>query len=280
MQFKTIQVILDSAEQAERISAYACAVARRFGAHLAGVHALRPLRVHPGVPTNLSSELVKTYREGQLAAAENIKQVFLDTARGEDFVSEWRLLPDDRLGMGHALTEQARSADLVIAMQPDEKHDVSDALERVQDLIKGSGRPVLVVPHSGEFEEPGKHLLIGWSATREATRAAHDALGFVGEDTEVTLLWVAPDGRDHNQLAASARDLAVAIDRHGGQVTVDQHARSNLPVGDVLLNEAFERGADMIVTGAYGHSRFYDFVVGATTSHLMRHMTVPVLFSR
>ena len=53
----------------------------------------------------------------------------------------------------------------------------------------------------------------------------------------------------------------------------------DVTVGDILLNEAFERGAELIVTGAFGHSRIYDFVIGATTTRLLESMTAPVLFS-
>ena len=53
----------------------------------------------------------------------------------------------------------------------------------------------------------------------------------------------------------------------------------DISIGDMLENESFERGADLIVTGAFGHSKVYDFVIGATTTHLLESMTSPVLFS-
>ena len=77
----------------------------------------------------------------------------------------------------------------------------------------------------------------------------------------------------------TAKELALAYDRHGIRAEVIERTDDGIAIGSVLENEAFERGADLIVTGAFGHSRVYDFVIGATTTHLLDSMTAPVLFS-
>ena len=74
--------------------------------------------------------------------------------------------------------------------------------------------------------------------------------------------------------------MAAALDRHGFKAEVVQRSKSSAKVTEILEREALERGADLIVTGAFGHSRIYDFVIGAVTLDLMRTAKVPVLFSR
>ena len=77
----------------------------------------------------------------------------------------------------------------------------------------------------------------------------------------------------------TAKELALCYDRHGLSAEVVERVEDGIPVADLLLNESFERSADLIVAGAFGHSRVYDFVIGATTTKLLDSMTAPVLFS-
>ena len=98
-----------------------------------------------------------------------------------------------------------------------------------------------------------------------------------GEKTEI--FWISKVDTKGNYLEDAAREIAVCLDRHGVNVNLSHFKESDLAIGDELLNKASDCGADLIVSGAYGHSRMYDFMVGATTPHLMKHMTVPVLLS-
>ena len=78
----------------------------------------------------------------------------------------------------------------------------------------------------------------------------------------------------------AANDLAAALARHGLQVKVVHRDKDGDKVADVLNHEAFEMGADMVVSGAFGHSRVYDFVIGAATRALLKGAKLPVLFSK
>ena len=130
------------------------------------------------------------------------------------------------------------------------------------------------------FDTFGNKVTIGWSATKEAARAAHDAIPFLTGGGEATLVSVSRSDRPDDTLAASSKQLAAGLDRHGIKTTYQRYPLQSISIGDILLNHASESGADMIATGGFGHSRIYDFVIGATTSHLLEHMTVPVLLSR
>lgn len=279
MSYKTILLCLTNLDNAERLTKTACGVARKFGAHLIGIHIMRMMEVYPDVAVHITAQMTKSFNEEQDKKANEIRDIFQNITGREDFVSEWRAVRAVSAGMSDRLVEHARCADLVIMAQPDRKHDRDDELHIQRDVIEGSGRPVLVIPYAGSFETVGENVLIGWSATKEATRAAHDAIPFVQDGGKATIFWVDRSSRKDSYLAHTGREMAICLDRNGAKANISHRVQKSLSIGDEILNEAADTGVDMIVSGAYGHSRFYDFVVGATTPHLMEHMTVPVLFS-
>lgn len=279
MSNKTILVCLTTTKNAERLMKAACLVARKSNAHLIGLHTLQSIEVYPGIVVDLPRQAVESFDTEQTKQAAEIKQVFDKYTAGEDFISEWRLVKAESAHAADRLAEHALCADLVIIGQADPDTDRADQRNAQEVVIKQSGRPVLVIPSVGNFETIGNHALIGWSATRESSRAMHDAIPMLTGGGKATILWVSHSDKDAAYLETTAHAAAGMLDRHDINATVAHWQNTKIAIADALLNEAFDRGADMIVTGAYGHSRFYDFVIGATTTGLLDHMTVPVLFS-
>ncbi len=280
MSFKTIVVCLTTEANAERLTKAACHLARRFDAHLIGFHTRQTMLIHPGVAVHLTPESIQAFQDAQTRQAEQIREVFMRETAKETFPNEWRLVNADAGSASGQIIEQARLADLVVMSQADPDHDRADQSDIQRDVIQGCGRPVVVIPNIGSYEQFGDRVMIGWSATREATRALHDAIPFLRDKGgEATVMWVSHTERDANHLGPSAAEVASGLERHGIRTTVGHWENTDIKIGDALLNEASETGANMIVTGAFGHSRFYDFAIGATTTHLLKHMTMPVLFS-
>lgn len=279
MTYKTILVCLTTEFYAERLTKAACMLARKYNAHLIGLHTMQAAEVYPGIVAELPRPAMDVFDQEQAKQSENIQQMFEKHTSKEDFVSEWRSVKAQTTHVADRLVEHAHCADLVIMAQADIEHDRIDQYKAQEAVIKRAGRPVLVVPSVGDFETIGAHALMGWSATREASRAIHDAIPFVSNGGAATIMWVSHSDKDTAYLETTAHAIANCLNRHDVKVTVAHWQNSQIAIGDALLNEAFERGADMIVTGAFGHSKFYDFVIGATTNHLLEHMTVPVLFS-
>ena len=155
------------------------------------------------------------------------------------------------------------------------------------ELIVGSGRPVLIVPTAGKFSSLGKTVLIAWDGTREASRATHDALPLLAKDAKVKLYHINPHDIGKNPATEVATHLAL----HGIKAEAD-HTYSKIPasetalfgarslkVGDLLLSAASDMGADMLVMGAYSHSRTREMMTGGVTRSILQHMTIPVLMS-
>ncbi|MEM6375989.1 MAG: universal stress protein, partial [Pseudomonadota bacterium] len=197
----------------------------------------------------------------------------------EDFVSEYRLLKAQSKTAADRLIESARAADLVIMSQADKKVDRVDQHGVQRAVIQQSGRPVIVVPLGYAGPDIGRRLLVGWSDTREAARAVHDLIGMAEESAEITLLRVGKGGADEMR-DANMIDVSAALSRHGFAVNLRHLDRAGQTIADVLMDCAFEIGADAIATGAYGHSTAYDFVLGATSQTLLRDMRLPILFSK
>jgi len=144
-------------------------------------------------------------------------------------------------------------------------------------LALGVGRPVLIVPRYGTFETVGERVLVAWNGSREATRAVHDALPLLKLASSVTVLSIDPEHDTGDRIPGA--DIALHLARHGVAAEGMSTVGLDISVGDLLLSRAADLGADLIVMGAYGHSRVRELVLGGATRHILQHMTVPVLMS-
>jgi nucleotide-binding universal stress UspA family protein len=175
-----------------------------------------------------------------------------------------------------------RYADIVVVGQKDPGGEEGVYNRGLPDeLILSLGRPVLVIPHSGEFPAIGERIIVAWDASRLAARAVNDALAFLEVAKEVTVLAVNPktgEGeRGHGDIPSA--DICLHLARHGVRAEAQQMQAEELGVGQVLLSRAIDKGADLMVCGAYGHARWREIVLGGVTRHLLAHMTIPVLMS-
>ena len=137
--------------------------------------------------------------------------------------------------------------------------------------MTSAGVPVLVLPPSYEGDG-GRAALVGWDGSREATRAVHAALPFLQAAERVVLCAIG------TQAAASLEDAARMLRRHEVKVEPEHVAGSDKDAGDKLLAQAAAHGAELLVMGAYGHTRLRELVFGGATRQMLRTATLPVLF--
>lgn len=274
---KTILACLTSEEHADDVLAAAIPLARRHMSHLIGFHTLEALVVYPGVAMHVPDIAYESLAQSQERTSKAIEKVFQDRVRTEDFASEWRSVNAQSTTASDRIVDHARACDLVVMAQADAAVDRVDQHHVQEQVIRQSGRPVLHVPSGYRGDAVGTSVVIGWSPTREAARAVHDAIPLMPKGAEVALVAVSNDAAKGT---GGATEMARALDRHGFKVDVAHRQAAAGDVADVLEREALERGADLIVSGAFGHSRIYDFVIGAATLELLRSAAVPVLFAR
>ena len=142
-----------------------------------------------------------------------------------------------------------------------------------------SGRPVLVVPFTGAAPPVGGTALVAWNGGRESARAANDALPLLSLAREVQVVVIDPEGTDLEGTGLPGAALAEHLARHDIPVETKVLHGAEVDAPNVLLSHAADVNANLIVSGAYGHSRLRETVLGGMTRHLMLHMTAPVLMS-
>lgn len=268
MTYRTILVELTTdAPLAGRLLRVARSLAARFGATLVGMHVTPVIPPIGGLSewaTYIPPEFVEAQREANSAARGRVRTAFEEVC-GADQNAAWREAEGapDRL-----LAAAARAADLVVAGRSENEAVSPGAGEQ---LVVAAGVPVLMVPWHFDADF-GKTVLVGWNGSREATRAAHDALPFLRE-AERVVLCTAGDPAEAGLDAAAAM-----LRRHGVAVEAEATAGSDRVAGEVLLGRADAHGADLVVMGAYGHSRLREIVLGGATRHVLREATLPVLF--
>lgn len=286
MTYRTVLVhVDDSARAAERI-AVAADIARRCGAHLVGAaltgvsrRLYQSARPEADDPT-MALHLAFLRERAQHALAGFTRQ--LEHGAAASF--EARLV-DDEAGAGISL--HARGADLIVLgqIQPDQPAPalMSDFPGYV---LVNAGRPVLIVPYAGQVAAVGREVLVSWNASKEAARALLLALPLLQQAARVHLAVLdAPPGSRALADAQAPEPLAF-LARHGINAELSVHtldarrgARRQRGIGEALLSLATDRSADLLVMGAYGHSRVRESLLGGVTRTVLEAMTIPVLMA-
>lgn len=270
MAFKDILVHVDNGQQAVERVKLAALAAEAGDAHLVGLH----VRWRPDLPPVVAGQLAPDIAEMQArfkqTAAREARAAFDSVAPPAGVTTEWR---DVEGALVDSVLRHARHADLAVVGQAAEEDDNRPLAD---SLVLEVGRPVLVVPYAGRFDTLGQRVLVAWNGSREASRAVHDALPLLKRARRVVVLAVNPDAEMGDLPGA---DLCRHLSRHGVTAVAEQVRADDLEVGEMLLSRAADADADLLVMGAYGRSRLRELVLGGATRHILRHMTVPVLFS-
>jgi nucleotide-binding universal stress UspA family protein len=216
-------------------------------------------------------------RQRDEAAAQAEAAFRAAAARYGGVKAEWRFSNADALG---TVQLNARYSDLVIVGQRerDTERETGIAPEFVDELVLSCGRPVLVVPYAGRFPDVGKRALLAWNASREAMRAMTYALPLLASAARVNVVVFEP-GRPGDHGDEPGADAALYLARHGVKAAVSRYGSPGLDIGSQILSRAADMTVDLIVMGAYGHSRVRELVLGGATRTLLESMTAPVLMS-
>lgn len=274
MSFRDVLVIVDNDPGCASRLDVALALAEAHQAYLTGLHVMPwpATPVYTEIPIPESVDKMQRFDLEQ--AAQRATTLFHERA------GHTTVRTDCRVAEGHVVRMamlHARYADLTVVGQGLDLGPASGELSALpEELALGVGRPVLVVPRYGTFSTVGVRPIVAWNGSREATRAVHDALPLLARAEKVTLLSIDADGSEPRVPGA---DIALHLARHGVTVETTALPGADISVGDLLLSYAADRGADLIVMGAYGHTRLREMVLGGATRHLLRQMTVPVLMS-
>jgi nucleotide-binding universal stress UspA family protein len=224
----------------------------------------------------LATEEVLTERRRALEAAEEaraeqLRRVFERWSMTAGAAAAGASRVDEVGEVGHSLARYgARAALVILGHEPRALHE--DDRAAVKAALLELRRPVLLVP-GGWQGGLGRRVAIAWKPSEQAARALAAAAPILARAERVVALAVQRPGKD------TEPELRRALGSHGLGAALERIEPDGEPAGALLLRRAQEGGADLLVAGAYSHSRAYELVLGGVTRHLLHHAGLPVLMA-
>ncbi len=277
MGYKSILVHINDPRRAVSLIGAAKALGGGSGAHVTALHVL------PHLPSYGANAFGVGAIEAGLVAfrqhAANVREAVEAEAKSQGVAVDFNLFDPGEASVGDCVLDHARVADIVVAGQRDASFDYHRLLDVPDRLVLDAGRPVLMVPHAGRFPVIGKRITIAWNGRREVARAVFDALPILKAADRVRVVWVNPQAEPAKSGDLPGADIATTLARHGVKCETATAVGSDIAAADVILSGLTDDGTDMLVMGAWGHSRLHERVFGGFTRSIFEHMTVPTLLS-
>jgi nucleotide-binding universal stress UspA family protein len=280
MTFKSILVHLANPGRVSQLLAGALALPHDTETHIVGLYIIPPATfVGVGMPGDPVPLIFDDMRRHFQSKADGVRAAFEAQIAKSGCRAEWRQIDVASSSVLKVLLANARTADIVVAGQADPGGPFSDEMDFPDMLALDGGRPVLIVRYQASMDFTGQRVLIAWNGRREAARAVFDALPILQRATAVRVVAAKASDERFDADDIPAGDICSALALHGVTCEAGIANRSGQHAGDVLLAEAREFAADLLVMGCYGHSRVREFILGGATRHVLSHMHLPVLMS-
>ena len=279
MGYKTIAMVVTDATSNAVALAAAAAIARREGAHLdvqcvAAYHLMidaSPMGATPILLDNTTAEAAALASELMDWARKTLPVDLTQVSLQSDIIAAE--------GMDAVVARTIRYADLIVLTQPYGKGRSQLLVTVAETALFGTDAPVLVVPEGPtNYDQPFRHALVAWNSGAEALSAIRKALPLLQAAERVDIVMVDPPGHSAER-ADPGGSICRMLSRHGVSAEVSILAQTLPRVSDVILRHAREHGADVIVMGAYGHSRFREAIFGGATREMLERATLPVLMA-
>lgn len=276
MAFRDILIVLTSYPEPTPVSVVeeAVAVASLLGAHIAALSCEMHVQVPGhfmsgavvGLPGIIAEEAGKSRRN-----AQDLLASFEAAAAKAGVSCESMLERCQTVEVPELLVEYARLRDLTIMPEQNDRW-------YAEAVMFGSGRPTLILPQKPRSRpfELGT-VAVAWDFSRAAARAVSDAMPLLEKAKRVRVVTVLNEKRLDRK--HSAEELSKNLSRHGIDVVLDGVDAQGRPIGAVLEAYVASHGVDLLVMGAYGHSRLREFVLGGATNSLLSKPPLPILFS-
>jgi nucleotide-binding universal stress UspA family protein len=270
MQFKDILVHIDDSPQCASRLELAVRLASEQGAHLTGLYVV----IHPPYSGR---------GEGMRLAEARAQEMFERLTRPAGNAATWLAADWGTIGvtMAQVVNYYANTKDLVIVGQNDPATQPWDVpADLPQQVVIGAGRPVLVVPYTGNFTSVGNRAVVAWKGGRVSARAVNDALPFLlnAEQVHVVTINDAVERGNEEGNQGESR-ISVNLQRHGIPVSEDRIVMQSIPVANLLMTYAWEHSCDLIVMGVHVNESRTRQDLGPVATDFLNNMTLPVLMS-
>jgi nucleotide-binding universal stress UspA family protein len=281
MAYRSILIPLDSEPECAVRTATVLALAQVMNSHVTGVAPTELLDMRASLQAASSVAYLPSL--GRAAVIEEATRAALgfEVACEIAGVASRQSLVEETT-MSVALERRVRVNDLTVLTQskpPSDSHQAFDN-SQIEAILCASARPVLILPYANAVQTLGTHVLVAWDDSRAAARAVADALPLLRRARHVKVL-------AFNRASATSDDVGLSDDltsliewlQRQGVTAEASVERTEIAIADALLSRASDLGIDLIVMGAYGHSRWTERLLGGATRSMLATMTVPVLMS-
>lgn len=278
MRFPTLLVFLDDDGRCDARTHVAARFAARHGSHLVGIAPTGLAEIAPGFAASRAIADAAASRAEAIRRADELAARFRRRCSDEGTESvEAHVHEGDKAAV---LLYHAQCADLVVIGQANPESGAHREQERfVEQVVLRNPRPTLVVPHVGHFHVVGQSVLIAWDDSPGCARAVSDALPLLRHAREVHLrLWHWPGEGESALISDRLHGVRCWLMRRGVPADVQAMA-AEMPIGEAILHTAADRGADLVVMGTYGHSRWTERLLGGVTRTALARSPVPLLMS-
>lgn len=278
MGYKSILTVLTAEAQMPQLDA-AVTMAQREGAHLdvfcLGVDHSQTGYYYAGASAYVFQESIDRAME----SAEALEKTVRDRLASSDIRWGVESAVAQVGGLSTLIGMRARFSDLVVLTRPYGDDATPDAEAVTEAALFEGSCPVLIVPDSGLPQTLGQKVMIAWNQSEEAMTAVRRALPLLkkAQSVEITVVDPSPHGPERSDPGGA---LCQMLTRHGVNVEISVLARTQPQISDILSRRALETGADMMVMGAYGHSRFREAILGGATRNMLEKSNIPVLMAR
>lgn len=287
MTIKTILVCVSGPDSGRTVLDAAARIAAMFGSHIEALHVRADPRglvpyTGEGMDGSMIEEIMDvTEREGgdralktktmfdQFCATQGIRRSDAPAASAEPTIS-WR---EETGREDEVVAIRGRLFDMVVVGRPVRDTALPSPIT-LEAALLDTGQPILVTPPSMP-PATGNHVAVAWESSPEAARALSQAMPILGKASRVTLL--APDPAEPPSIAAE--EGAARLAWSGIVANIRKFNATEVEIGAAYLAQAKEIGADLLIKGAYSHSRLRQMILGGRTRHILTNTEIPVFLS-
>jgi nucleotide-binding universal stress UspA family protein len=286
--YRIILSVLGDAESGQAVLDAALMLGRDFRCHVAALHVRNdPAAAIPLVGEGMSGTMVEemlTEAERESAdRASSVRRIFdhecqhyaipvlPSPGRDGELTASWR---EEKGNEDSWLARVGRASDIIVVGQPSEERDFPSSLSLTAGLLE-TGRPILMVPATAPTSI-GKRVALAWNGSAESARAVAASLPLLKHSNAVTLLTIAENG---DAPEVGAEDLAAYLAAHGVKTGLHAFSADGRSTGEAIIHETGILGCDLLVMGAFTHSRLRQLIFGGVTRHVVAHAQLPVLMT-
>jgi nucleotide-binding universal stress UspA family protein len=275
---KDILVLCDANDSNNYRVDTALSYAKSFGAHISGVHMIPYpiIPVYGGMYPDSFSYTASFQMDKANERANELEKTFIKSARKLNIPYEWKTIEGLDLDF---VIENARYTDMVVAPAKYSHYGDETSHHLCDYFSTNLGRPLLIIPDLKKVFDVPKRVIIGWNESHEAARAVHDALPILTRAEYIQIISIDKGNKNEKENMLRCEQLQRHLSHHGIHVEVFAPEKSPKGTGYTLYESALEANAELIVMGAYGHSRFKQIILGGATKFLIENSTLPLFVS-